>query len=203
MWVITFCVHSNFLDGVILTGKRLKIAGSKVIERSHAVNIPIAVMFPRCQKGGESEKLSARKPTIVVTDVIVTGKKLIRAASIIDSNFVDPSRMRALKDTKIWIESATASVRMTVDALIEIGVSLIPKNPAAPIPTTVESVTTRKITIVPAKNLNINHDINSITINIIGVNVPASSKPTSENALFSIDTPVRCIFMSGKSTSMR
>ena len=59
-----------------------------MIERSHAVNIPIAVMFPRCQKGGESEKLSARKPTIVVTDVIVTGKKLIRAASIIDSNFV-------------------------------------------------------------------------------------------------------------------
>ena len=152
-------------------------------------------MFPRCQKGGESEKFSARKPTMVVTDVMVTGKKLMRAASIMDSNLVEPSRMRVLNDTNMWIESATARVSMTVDALMEMGVSLIPKNPAAPIPTIVESVTIKKITTVPAKNLNINHDINSITINIIGVKVAASSSPTSEKALFNIDTPVRCIIM--------
>ena len=86
---------------------------------------------------------------------------------------------------------------------MDIGVSLTPKKPAAPIPTTVEKATTKKITIVPAKNLSISHDIVSITKNIKGVRLPASCKPTSEKALLSIETPVREILTPLNSASIR
>ena len=61
----------------MFTGNKLIIAGSSVIENSQAAKIPTAVMLPRCQKGGESEKLSARKPTIVVIEVIVELVELV------------------------------------------------------------------------------------------------------------------------------
>ena len=42
---------------------------------------PTAVMLPRYQKFGESEKLRLKNPMTVVTLVITTGRKLIRRLS--------------------------------------------------------------------------------------------------------------------------
>ena len=55
--------------------------------------MPTAVMLPRCQNGGESEKLSARKPMIVVIDVTPTGRKFNRTASTIASLLFMPARI--------------------------------------------------------------------------------------------------------------
>ncbi len=89
--------------------------------------MPIAVMLPRCQKGGESEKFSARKPTTVVSEVMLTGMKFRRTASTMASCRPMPSRMAPLSVTRMWIESAMASVRMMIGAEAEIGVRLIPR----------------------------------------------------------------------------
>ena len=71
----------------------LIIAGSKIREYNHAAPIPMAVILPKCQKGGESEKFNDRKPITVVKDVMVTGKKLIRMESTIASVLLMPSSM--------------------------------------------------------------------------------------------------------------
>ena len=75
--------------------------GSTVIEKIQAARMPTAVMLPRCQYGGESEKFSDRKPTIVVKDVIATGRKLIRTASTSASVFAMPSRIRLFSDIRM------------------------------------------------------------------------------------------------------
>src|SRR5210317_2131493 len=108
-------------------------------------------MLPRCQYGGESEKFSDRKPTIVVNDVIETGRKLIRTASTSASVLPSPSRISPRKESSMWIESATASVRMTTGADIAIGVSLTPAKPAAPMPTSVDNMMTTSVEVVAVK----------------------------------------------------
>ena len=65
-----------------MIGKMLKMAGKKLSDNNHAKIMPIAVMLPRCQYGGASEKFRVRKPMIVVTLVSVTGTKFTRKLSI-------------------------------------------------------------------------------------------------------------------------
>ena len=64
---------------------------------------------------------------MVVTEVMLTGRKLMRTASTMASVLAMPSRIRLRRESRMWIESATARVRMTIGADIEIGVSLTPK----------------------------------------------------------------------------
>ncbi len=76
-------------------------AGRTVKENAQAAAIPTAVTFPRCQNGGESEKFSARKPMIVVNDVMLTGMKFRRNASTIASVFADPSRIAVRSEVRM------------------------------------------------------------------------------------------------------
>ena len=89
------------------------------------------------------------------------------------------------------MESATASVRMTIGADIAIGVSLTPAKPAMPIATTVESAMTSNVENVAANERIISQVSAKITTNISGIRVAPSLMPVSANALFSIETPVR------------
>ncbi len=82
-------------------GSTLISAGNNVMEYSHAAAMPTAVMLPRCQYGGESEKLSDRNPTIVVSDVIDTGRKLMRTASTSAAVLSSPSRISPRNDSRI------------------------------------------------------------------------------------------------------
>ena len=58
-----------------------------VVEYKNAINIPNAVILPRCQKGGTSPKFKVKNPTTVVILVMKTGIKLSRILSIIASFF--------------------------------------------------------------------------------------------------------------------
>ena len=98
---IARCENGGVADSRVRYGNRLIIAGSNVIEYSHAAAMPMAVMFPRCQYGGESEKFNARKPTIVVSDVMDTGRKFTRTASIRASCLPSPSRMKPRRDSRM------------------------------------------------------------------------------------------------------
>ncbi len=150
----------------------------------------MAVMLPKCQKGGESEKLSARKPMMVVSEVMVTGIKLTRTASTMAAFFSIPSRIKPFKDIRMCKESAIAKVRIMVGADAAIGVSLIPKKPAIPIPNMEDRMITNKVAKVAVTERMINNVMTMITRNINGTNVPMSPKPASANALFNIDTPL-------------
>ena len=170
------------------------------MEYSHAAAMPTAVMLPRCQNGGESEKFSAMKPMMVVNDVIVTGRKLRRIASTIASLFSLPSRIAVRSEVRMWIESAIARVRMMIGAEAEIGVSAMPANPAQPMPTMVESMMTPTVANVAENERRIRTVKSRITPNISGTSVPRSWTPTSAKALFSIETPVREMSISGYSS---
>ena len=87
------------------------------------------------------------------------------------------------------IASATANVRITVGAAIDIGVSSIPAYPPIPIPTIVDKMIKIKTAIVGLQALIISPTIMNIIRNIIGVIVPASFIPASANALFRAATP--------------
>ena len=183
-------------------GRTLINAGNKVIENNHAAAIPTAVMLPRCQNGGESEKLSARKPMIVVIDVIPTGMKLSRIASMSASLFSMPERAALRSAIRMCIESAIAKVRIMVGAAPEIGVSLMPMKPAQPMPTMVDSMMTPIVAIVAVTERSTSSVSSRMTPNITGISVLMSEIPVSENALFSIDTPVIETSMSGWAASI-
>ena len=185
------------VDCFALYGRMLINAGSNVIESNQAAAIPTAVILPRCQKGGESEKLSAKKPIIVVIDVTPTGKKFSRIASTIASRLAMPARMAERNAMSIWIESAIASVRIMVGAEAEMGVSLMPIKPAQPIPTIVDSMMTPIVAIVAVTERSISSVSNKMTPNMIGMSVPRSETPVSANALLSIETPVNETSMFG------
>ena len=95
------CDQSSSLACFLRYGSRLIIAGSSVTEYSQAAAMPTAVIFPRCQYGGESEKLSDRNPTIVVREVIDTGRKLTRTASTSAVDLSSPSRIRPRSDSRM------------------------------------------------------------------------------------------------------
>ena len=99
--------------------------------------------------------------------------------------------------SRMCTESATASVRMTIGADIEIGVSLTPNQPATPIPTMVDSMITPRVAKVALSERRINQVSAKITPNISGISVAPSLMPVSANALLSMDTPVRCTSMCG------
>ena len=172
-------------------------AGSSVIEYAHAARMPTAVMLPRCQNGGESEKFSARKPTIVVSDVIVTGMKFRRSASTSALSLSTPSRMTVRIDIRMWIESAIASVRMMIGAEPEIGVRLMPAKPAQPMPTIIENRMTASVASVAVSERRISNVSSRMTPNMIGTSVPRSDWPVSAKALFNADTPVSDTSMPG------
>ena len=56
--------------------------------------MPTAEIFPKALKGGASEKLSARKPMIVVKLVIETARKLTRILSLMAAILSSPTRIR-------------------------------------------------------------------------------------------------------------
>ena len=101
------------------------------------------------------------------------------------------------------MESATARVRITIVALIEIGVSLTPANPATPMPTIVDSAITSNVENVAVSERTMSQVIANMAKNITGISEAASCRPTSENALFSMDTPVNDISMPPNSASIR
>src|SRR5210317_636251 len=98
---IAFTDHAVPCFSFTRYGNRLIAAGNTVSENIQAANMPTAVILPRCQYGGESEKFSDRKPTTVVSDVIVTGRKLMRTASISASLFAMPSRTKLRSDIRM------------------------------------------------------------------------------------------------------
>ena len=164
--------------------------------------MPTAVMLPRCQNGGESEKLSARKPTIVVIEVTPTGRKFSRTASTIASVLAAPLRIAERNAINMCIESAMASVRMMVGAEAEIGVRSMPTNPAQPMPTIVDSMMTPNVASAATADRRIRSVNNRITPNMIGISVPTSDTPVSAKALLSIETPVNDTLISGCADSI-
>ena len=173
------------------------MAGNSVTEYSQAAVIPVAVMLPRCQYGGASEKFRARKPTTVVNDVIVTARKLTRIDSISASALLRPSRICVRMDRMMCMESATASVRITIGADIDIGVSSTPANPAAPMAMIDDRMITVSVASVAEKERTISQVNAKMTTNISGISVAPSCMPVSAKALLSIETPVRCTWISG------
>ena len=107
--------------------------GNKVIEKSHAAITPNAVILPRSWKGGESEKLSDRKPMAVVIDVKKIGFAFIEILYKIEARLSIPSRFFCKYVIKKCMESATASVVIIVGALAEGGVKPTPIQPPKPI----------------------------------------------------------------------
>ena len=163
----------------------------------------MAVMLPRSWNGGASEKFMLRKPTIVVTLVITTGTKLILTLSIIAVRLSAPSRMRRSIVTRMCTLSAIARVMMIVGATTEIGVSLMPIQPAIPNAEIADSTTTNRVEATPVKLRSTTIMNTMSTRNISGIRVAASYSPASENALFSIETPVSATSICGYSCSTR
>ena len=57
---------SSLVICLVQKGSRYIIAGKKVIESTNAQATPMATKFPRCWKGGASEKFILKKPRQVV-----------------------------------------------------------------------------------------------------------------------------------------
>ena len=117
---------------------------------------------------------------MVVTEVMLTGRKLTRTASI-DARCVlsMPSRINPRSVSRMWIESATASVRMTIGADIEIGVSLTPKKPAMPMPMVDDSTMITRVATVAESERTMSQVSAKITTNINGISVAPSLIPVS------------------------
>ena len=107
--------------------------------------MPIAVMSPSSRNGGASEKLSDRKPMMVVTLVIVTARKLTRRLSLKAETLSSPRRIAVSIDTSRWTLSAIARVRMMVGAIAEIGSMWKPRWPARPTAVRVDRKTTARV----------------------------------------------------------
>ena len=99
---------------------------------------------------------------------------LIRNPSTIASCFDMPSLMLWIMLTRIWIESAIASVRIIVGAVEDGPVILSPTQPAKPIPIIAENKITNTETNVAVNDLNIRPITTIIIRDIIGVSVPMS-----------------------------
>ena len=100
-------------------GKILIKAGRRVIEKSQAATIPVAVMLPRCQNGGVSVKLSPRNPTTVVRLVTAIGAKSRRSRSkVLCAIDVRPLRMLTCPTTGGYSRPPVATHRMQLCYLL-------------------------------------------------------------------------------------
>ena len=132
---------------------------------------PTAVMFPRCQKGGESLKFILRNPIAVVRLVRNTGVMLTRRLSTIASCLFKPRRISRSIITKIWILSAIASVMIIVGACADGGVRPILNQPATPIAVIVDNRTIIMVVIVPLIERKTRNRMTNITA--VGVTAKA------------------------------
>ena len=100
------------------------------------------------------------------------------------------------------MESATASVMMTMGAVTDIGASMMSKCPASPMAVRLDSVITPKVARVPMKLRSTRSVAMSRIRYMAGMRVVASVRPASAKALLSIDTPVSATLTPGYCASI-
>ena len=179
------------------TGRMATSAGSSVIEKIQARTTPTAVKLPSSWNGGESLKLSVRKPTTVVRLVRNTGFALRRMASISASSFSLPWRIDWNSDTRMCIESATASVRMIVGADALVGSRSTPMWPAIPSAVTVENPITPNVATSAVPERRKSPIVIMNVRNISGITTGMSRMGASAKAQLSMDRPATWISNSG------
>ncbi len=104
---------------------------------------------------------------------------------------------------RMWIESASASVRITTGALPEKGDRVMPAQPATPRAVTVASEITASVATVPATERRISQITTTSPRNIAGNSVTASAIVASAKALLRAETPVSATSISGWARSTR
>ena len=179
------------------TGRIAITAGSSVIEKIQAKITPTVVRLPSSRNGGESLKLSVRKPTTVVRVVRNTGFALRRMASTSASSFGLPWRIDWNSDTRMCTESATASVRMIVGAEALVGSRNTPMWPAMPNAVAVENPITLSVATNAVPERRKSPMVIMNVKNIRGITTGMSRIGASANAQLSMDSPPTWISNSG------
>ncbi len=129
---------------------------------------------------------------MVVSSVVrATAPRFILRLSRIAARFSIPPRIPWKIESRIWMLSATASVRMIVGAGAEAPVSSIPSHPPSPRLTSTEKTITSSVATMPVKERSVSAVTRRTMPYMIGVRVIPSPCACSQKALLTVTMPPR------------